>query len=94
MKNLEKVFYMLSGIALVFIGIVIGQFLDSDAVAQKLGKPLEDVRTDYGVVQTTIFPLLIKRDLNEASKSGWTFVQAVPKIVDGATENYILIFKK
>ena len=39
MKNLEKVFYMLSGIALVFIGIVIGQFLDSDAVAQKLGKP-------------------------------------------------------
>jgi len=58
-KNLEKVFYMLSGIALVFIGIVIGQFLDSDAVAQKLGKPLEDERTDYGVVQTTIFPLLI-----------------------------------
>ena len=34
MKNLEKVFYMICGVALVFVGIIIGGLLENDADAQ------------------------------------------------------------
>ncbi len=38
-KNIEKVFYMICGVALVFVGIIIGGLIENDADAQTEPSP-------------------------------------------------------
>ena len=54
MKNIEKVFYMICGVALVFVGIIIGRLIENDANAQTEPNP------EYKVVKEE-FPNLNMR---------------------------------
>ena len=49
MKNLEKVFYMICGVVLVFVGIIIGGLFEIDADAQ-----VEPEVPEYKVVEVTV----------------------------------------
>jgi len=53
-KNIEKVFYMICGVALVFVGIIIGRLIENDVNAQTEPNP------EYKVVKEE-FPNLNMR---------------------------------
>ena len=53
-KNLEKVFYMICGVVLVFVGIIIGGLFEIDADAQ-----VEPEVPEYKVVEVTVHKKLI-----------------------------------
>jgi len=93
-KNLEKVFYMICGVALVFVGIIIGGLLENDADAQTESNP--EYKVDF-----TLDPRNsrnVQSSINDGCKGGYVFHQMVVTKWDRTTSNFasegILIFKK
>ena len=93
-KNLEKVFYMICGVALVFVGIIIGGLLENNADAQT-----ESEVPEYKVVDEN-FPNVedsVQDQINEVCSSGlYDFHQMITTytISDGIPYKAMLIFKK
>ena len=94
-KNLEKVFYMICGVALVFVGIIIGGLFEIDADAQ-----VEPEVPEYKVVEVTVHKksdTYIQDQINEVCSSGlYDFHQMITTytISDGIPYKAMLIFKK
>ena len=94
-KNLEKVFYMICGVALVFVGIIIGGLLENNADAQT-----ESEVPEYKVVEVTVHKksdTYIQDQINEVCSSGlYDFHQMITTytISDGIPYKAMLIFKK
>ena len=93
-KNLEKVFYMICGVALVFVGIIIGGLFEIDADAQVEPNP------EYKVVEVQVHKktdTYIQDQINEVCSSGlYDFHQMITTytISDGIPYKAMLIFKK
>ena len=91
-KNLEKVFYMICGVALVFVGIIIGGLIENDADAQTEPNP------EYKVVEedTPRSETLVQRAINKGCQGGYIFHQMVVTNWDSydSAEDAMLIFKK
>ena len=93
-KNLEKVFYMICGVALVFVGIIIGGLLENNANAQVEPNP------EYKVVEVQVHKktdTYIQDQINEVCSSGlYDFHQMITTytISDGIPYKAMLIFKK
>ena len=92
-KNLEKVFYMICGVALVFVGIIIGGLIENDANAQTEPNPEYRVlRIDYPHI-----PIKIESGIDKGCQGGYIFHQMVvtnwnPTL--NYAEHALLIFKK
>ena len=93
-KNLEKVFYMICGVALVFVGIIIGGLFENNADAQVEPNP------EYKVVEVQVHKktdTYIQDQINEVCSSGlYDFHQMITTytISDGIPYKAMLIFKK
>ena len=97
-KNIEKVFYMICGVALVFVGIIIGGLIENDADAQTEPGP------EYYKVVTEGYPnqkMQVQDVINEGCKGGYVFHQMVVTNWDTLRANrydrattVMLIFKK
>ena len=106
MKNIEKMFYMLCGVALVFVGIIIGGLLENNADAQT-----ESEVPEYKVVDEN-FPNVedsvqdqinhaqrVQESINKGCQGRYIFHQMVVTNWDSydsgvRTEDAMLIFKK
>ena len=93
-KNLAKVFYMICGVALVFVGIIIGGLFENNADAQT-----ESEVPEYKVVEEDrpTSETSVQDAINEGCKGGYVFHQMVvtnwrhdAELADDA----MLIFKK
>ena len=106
-KNLEKVFYMICGVALVFVGIIIGGLLENNADAQT-----ESEVPEYKVVDEN-FPNVedsvqdqinhaqrVQEVINKGCQGGYIFHQMVVTKYHTGSSPYdtaadsLLIFKK
>ena len=89
-KNLEKVFYMICVVALVFVGIIIGGLFEVDAQTEP--------NPEYKVIEvqkTVRMEDVVQDVINEGCKGGYVFHQMVVTdwTYDTATDA-MLIFKK
>ena len=94
-KNIEKVFYMICGVALVFAGII-GGLIENDANAQTAPNP------EYKVVKEE-FPNLnmrVQKSINEGCEGGEDTEYAFHQMVvtswtsNDVASTAMLIFKK
>ena len=97
MKNIEKVFYMICGVALVFLGIIIGGLLENNADAQG---PLFEPNPEYRVREISPYKKSdIESGINKGCQGGYIFHQMVVTKYH-KSNNYdmahdaMLIFKK
>ena len=82
-KNLEKVFYMICGVALVFVGIIIGGLLENDADAQTEPSP------EYICYETDRNHKTLQEAINRECPDGYILHQVLDREF-----SVILIFKK
>ena len=91
-KNLKKVFYVICGVALVFVGIIIGGLIENDADAQTEPNP------EYKVIEEVIptSEASVQEAINEGCQGGYIFHQMVVTNWDNydMADDALLIFKK